>query len=1107
MAAFLSLSPKTIDNYIYNIMIKLECHSRENIIDFIEKSGKFPIIKQYYANLLIDVSFKNILKEVPCLVEGKFPVCVIIPFCEKAQQEFIHERLIKHLKITSLKVLLKSLKQYEVSLKNTGSQPTHVLFIVSTKYLASFLKQEEAEGINTKGDKAGREEIKIPTIIKIIQNTRQSFFLSSFTFLLLDRERTQKIPKAIAEVDYIEFQEHTNYYIALFSLLKRIFPDLKLDKIMATFARECFLIYGSSDTVDFQAWPKIQKILRKETVYKFAQNIGLSFFKNKKKRKRPVLFLCLYIACIVIIISIVLVVGYNYDGVHKNMTSVRSDLIMPSDPTLLTRPELLTQIKESLKGTQPIKTVALVGIAGSGKTTIARQYARMQEVPVVWEINAETKEALMGSFETLAQALAKTEEDQRVLRGIQEIKNAEQREKKIYQFVKDFLKSHRDWILIYDNVENFADLQDQFPQDNDAWGQGRVIVTTRDSTIQNMRTIFQVIPIKELDQREKLTLFMKIINHGMDLSWTPTQNEEADTFLRSIPPFPLDISIAAYYIKSTNISYERYLKRLEEHHKDFIEMQENVLKGTSDYSRARYSIISLSLDHLLEMHQDFPYLLLFMSLLDSQNIPRDLLETHINGVSLDNFIFNLKKYSLITSYLLPPYPWGILFSIHRSTQEISLAYLTERLDLKPNSQLIQRITQNLETYVKQLIEKEDLLRLQLLTNHCETFLSHHILLTEEEEGSLSVELGGMYLSLGKYAQAKQILKDTLLKLNSNNNDDDNTNTHYQNKDLAKKAQVLAYLGNIYGDLGEYEKAKDFLEESLFIYKKDLPTDYGGTAWALTYLGNVYRDLGDPEKAKDLLEKSLHIYQTYLPENNAGNARASAYLGIVYTILGNYEKSKTLLEHSLHIYTAHLSKNHVGVSWVSAHLGNAYGELGDYEKARQLLEQSILLYKEHFSEDHIKVGWALSYLGDVYRVTGEYEKAKQALEKSMAIYKKHLPENHIVIAGILVYLSDIHKDLGEYEKAQQLLEQSITIYEKHFPANHPETAWALAHLGDIYRIMGNFEKAEYLLEKSLMIYRQHFSEDHNEIIWTLERLQFTHKKDSNYRKDQVGNSKR
>lgn len=96
-------------------MMKLECHSRENIIDFIEKSGKFPAIKQYYASLLIDHSFKDILSTISSLRDEKFPICLVIPCCEKTQQEFIHERVIEYLKLVNLKVTLKSPKQYKAS--------------------------------------------------------------------------------------------------------------------------------------------------------------------------------------------------------------------------------------------------------------------------------------------------------------------------------------------------------------------------------------------------------------------------------------------------------------------------------------------------------------------------------------------------------------------------------------------------------------------------------------------------------------------------------------------------------------------------------------------------------------------------------------------------------------------------------------------------------------------------------------------------------------------------------------------------------------------------------------------------------------------------------
>src|SRR6185503_13770334 len=80
----------------------------------------------------------------------------------------------------------------------------------------------------------------------------------------------------------------------------------------------------------------------------------------------------------------------NQDG---NVTSViRSDLIIPNETVLIERSALMSQIDEGFRTQNAIQAVALIGIAGSGKTTIARQYAKRQKAKLIWEINAETRE-------------------------------------------------------------------------------------------------------------------------------------------------------------------------------------------------------------------------------------------------------------------------------------------------------------------------------------------------------------------------------------------------------------------------------------------------------------------------------------------------------------------------------------------------------------------------------------------------------------------------------------------------------------------------------------------------------------------------------------------
>lgn len=1067
IAAFLAIAPRTVETHTRNILFKIEGSSRESIINFIEKAGKSSLVRNHYHTLLIQAAFEQQLKIISTQINGEGPTCHLLYELEQENNVALAQQIKGHLSLCGIRITIiprgvqSSLANIMLDRKN--NQKEQIIYIAPPKQLVEQFGIKEANKLSS----------------KFVTNKTES--TKPIIFLLLGEGKSSNLSGA-ANVVYINLSTAASYYLSFFEFLKRLQPTIDLNNIIREFKKRSNLIYDES-----QKHP-IELDIDEPTFTHSNEKLG---GLRKLKGQYPLLANMLTIVASLLTI-IVLIFGsltfnqkreknvkHSYElgnNLPEKVAAIRSDLIIPIESALLQRPQIIAQIDNAFKEQTGIQTVALVGIGGAGKTTLARRYAHQQKADVIWEINAETKGSLRESFKNLANALSKTENDKKILRGLREIKNSLEREEKILRFVKERLRFHPNWLLIYDNVEELADIQKHFPQDADTWGQGKIILTTRDNNIQNNEHVNYTIQIEELDSDEKLNLFTKIMCNGNSHCFTLAQMEETKNFLEKIPPFPLDVSIAGHYLKITNTPYEKYEKYLNEHNENFEATQESILKEVSEYTRTRYSIITLSLKHLVDIHKDFGDLLLFISLLDSQNILKDLLSAYKDDVVVDNFVCNLKKYSLIVNQSSSSFHKISTISIHRSTQSICLAYLTKILGLKENKQYIQAIANTFETFMADAINKDDLEKIRSLIAHSKYFLTHNNLLTDSIRASIVGSLGCMYYCLSHYEKAQHTLEDALANLNK---------SMTQNYPL--KAKLLVYLGIVIKTTGDREKAKGLLENALIIYKNYASDGFNEIAWALLSLGDIYRTQGTYEKAKNVLEQSLTLYKKNNSENYIGKARALLYLGTVYRDLGNYEKSRNILEQSLAIYKKYVHQDHVRIARILAHLGSINRELGNYEKAKALTEQSLVFYKKHFPEDHLDVACTLTYLGRIYTSLGNYEEAKNLHEKSFVIHTSNYPENHIVMAWASLHLGEAYKDLAQYEKAKLLLEKSLKYHESHYGKDHTAIAHILVVLSQVYLLEDNLELAERYLLKSLEIYQKNKHSDQYKVLESLTEL--------------------
>jgi tetratricopeptide (TPR) repeat protein/DNA-binding CsgD family transcriptional regulator len=1040
IANFLAMALRTVNTHINNLRQKFGCDI-SGFLALLGKSDQYLILKEhYYVSLHVENLFKKTLEEVAALLAHKniSPEVVLIYW---------------HKKPLFLKNFQSDLVKagFVVSLESREEvQPLHQLIheVYHNKHSIYFLPDVLSDKLQ---EQPMTQEISHSSNTKI--------------FLFHNTEKAERIPQCITQFTCDKTDdEWPKYYASFFAILKKVLPDLDLDTILTRFEGEANSLYSSLAYSSSQPLPK--EVLTKEDARKdFA-------FQNKRN---PGFVLAL---TGVLVMSFLLFWGFYQNNTTKNdaekgtpyhnsfsaekngeVPTIRSDLIIPAEATLLKRESLMAKIDGYFrKPSQYTQVLALVGIGGAGKTTIARHYAYSQKLPVVWEINAETQETFRNSFENLAYALSKTDQQKKALRESQNISNTKEREKRIMQLVKEHLKSHPDWLLIYDNVEQFNDLQKYFPSDRNVWGKGKIILITRDRNSQNNKHVGFTLFIDELNQQEKLDLFFKILGHRFVSSLSSLDKEEAKKFLNNIPPFPLDVSMAAYYLKVTNISYEEYIQNIKANKKSFSNFQSNIFKEFCSYSETRYGIITLSLQKIIGESKDFVDLLLFMSLLNSQNIPREILEKHNDNIVVDNFIYYLKKYSLIVENPTSTSSAIASLSLHQTTQDIIRSYIAKHSTASEKSKALIAIANTLDDYLDKAIEQEDFPKMKLMAGHLEKFLEHTPSLTSLSKGLLLSKLGRIH-QITQDNSTENVLKESINLLKKQNA------VFLPLEDASRIARSFLHIGAAYTELWLYEEARETLQNAIEIYKNRNLSNDSDLAWSLSHLGNAYRRLGEYGKAVNMLEESLRLNTVHNLDKKR-RACTLTYLGNVYGRLGLYHKSIETLNESLNLCKENYSADHLCAGRVLLGLGQAYRRHGDYEKAVDHLKQSLTIHQKYFEQDHVKIGWVLYQLVAAYKSIGNQKDAVQLSTKTLAIFSKHSNTNTLQAARLLRCMAQIYFDLDVLDKAEQSAERSLEILQN---CNHVDAYRSLEILGDISLKKSTLSPDRVDLQKQAMDY--------------------------------------
>lgn len=666
-------------------------------------------------------------------------------------------------------------------------------------------------------------------------------------------------------------------------------------------------------------------------------------------------------------------------------------------------------------------------------------------------------------------------------------------------FIFKWLKDNPGWLLIYDNVESYEEIQSFLPDDG-----GKVILTTRQQIWPNT---FNKLDIELMTEEESLDLIDSFI-HFRDIR---ADDANIKQLVKTLGYLPLALSQAGAYLQYNNLSPEQYLDSYKTH-KEYIINNTTIPEGTSSLPLA--TIWDITLDAL---NANAKELLKVCAYLAPDKIPQAVLldwlkkshpELSDPNSNLQSSLGELRRYSMIAfdedgNVIIHRLVQDVLRAKNTSLNQRWFANIITALhqqfnnktdlleDEKRHRDLLPHLQMLLKTYKTTWPDADEDIIAPIINDIGMVFFQSHdyeqaqlyyeralkALQNKYPQGHLELAitkdlLGNAYRNLGLEVEAKELHTQALAYLQKH---------HGKHRD--RLADVMDHLGRAQRMQGDCFASKKLHAQSLAIKEELYGKDHIEVALQLDQLGRDMRNLLEPRQAKNLLERSLKIKKKYYGQNHLEVAITLDYLGRCYRYIGDVKKAKELHEQSITIKEGIFGPDHIAVAYTLNQLGRDLRYLGDLEQAKALHMRSVKILSAHYGSDHVEVAYSIDYLARVYRVMGNVTTAKEMHEKVLELKNKHHGKDSLASGYSAEQLARDYRELGKHAKALELHQYALDLISKNKYKNNLTMAILYEQMGLDYQTSGNFLKALELHNQTLQMKLQYYGEDHPEIAKT------------------------
>jgi len=239
------------------------------------------------------------------------------------------------------------------------------------------------------------------------------------------------------------------------------------------------------------------------------------------------------------------------------------------------------------------------------------------------------------------------------------------------------------------------------------------------------------------------------------------------------------------------------------------------------------------------------------------------------------------------------------------------------------------------------------------------------------------------------------------------------------KDKDNESLILMSMGNLYGDMGQWDKAIGYFKKSLLISKEI--DNLRREARIINNIGLINLFKGDTSTGYVNLKESLTLCETIKAEDIY--IMALNNMGIYYDIVGEWRKALDIYKKSLSI--SKKNNNIIEMSNTMGNIGFAYSSLNESEQAIYYFKESIKI-SERIGDIYNK-GINYIHLGEEYLRKDKFKEVKYYISYAEKIFKEL--EDKLGLADIYRLKAKMFKKIKNWNDSEIFFIKAIKTYSQ------------------------------------------------------------------------------